>query len=240
MNRQVNTRQWYENYYEKKGVKRNDLRNNPEVLFQTLALEASVVRALTALGGDPNRARVLDVGCGGGGNFYQLLRLGYEASNISGIDILPDRLEAARKDYPNICFVLSDASRMEFPDASFDLLSEFTMFATLPDDALAAEIAREMIRVCKDDGYLLLVDWRTPKLGDSNYKALTRKRLRTLFGVGRGTRLIGVYRGALIPPVGRFLSKYLPSTYFLIAAVFPFLVGQVAYLLQKSVGDPKS
>jgi len=240
MNRQENTRQWYESYYEKKGVNRNDLRANPEVLFQTLALEASVVRALTALGGDPNRARVLDVGCGGGGNFYQLLRLGYEASNISGIDILPGRVDAARKAYPNIRFVVGDASRMEFPDASFDLLSEFTMFATLPDDAIAVEIAREMIRVCRSDGYIILVDWRTPKPGDSNYKALTQKRLRMLFGLGHGTRLIGVYRGALIPPVGRFLSKYLPSAYFFIAAIFPFLVGQVAYVLQKSVHDPKN
>jgi ubiquinone/menaquinone biosynthesis C-methylase UbiE len=240
MNRQENTRRWYENYYGKMGANRNDLRSNPEVLFQTLALEASVVRALAVVGGDPICACVLDVGCGRGGNLYQLLRLGYEASNISGIDILPANVEVARRIYPNMRFVVGDASRMEFANASFDLLFESTMFATLPDDMLAASIAREMVRVCKPGGYLLLVDWRTPKPRDSNYKALTRKRLREMFGVGCGTRLIAVSRGALVPPVGRFLSKYLPSTYFLIAAAFPFLVGQVAYVLQKSVDDPKS
>ena len=239
MNSQEKIRQWYKNYYEKKGANRNDLRTNPEVLLQTLALEASVVRALAVLGGDPKCACVLDVGSGGGGNLYQLLRLGYEASNISGIDILPANVEVARRTHPNMCFVVADASRMEFADASFDLLCEFTMFATIPDDTLAASIACEMVRVCKPGGYLLLVDWRTPKPRDSNYKALTRKRLHELFGVGCGTRLIAVSRGALVPPVGRFLSKHLPSTYFIIAAVFPFLVGQVAYLLQKSA-DPKS
>ena len=240
MNRQDKTRQWYETYYEKKGGNRNDLRTNPEVLFQTLALEASVVRALAVLGGDPKCACVLDVGCGGGGNLYQLLRLGYEASNISGIDILPANVEVARRTYPNMRFVVGDASRMEFADASFDLLCESTMFATIPDDTLAASIACEMVRVCKPGGYLLLVDWRTPKPRDPNYKALTRKRLRELFGVGCGTRLIAVCRGALVPPIGRFLSKHLPSTYFLIAGAFPFLVGQVAYVLRKSVDDPKS
>lgn len=240
MNRQDKTRQWYETYYGEKGANRNDLRNNPEVLFQTLALEASVVRALAVLGGDPKCACVLDVGCGGGGNLYQLLRLGYEASNISGIDILPANVEVARRTYPNMRFVVGDASRMEFADASFDLLCESTMFATIPDDTLAASIASEMVRVCKPGGYLLMVDWRTPKPRDSNYKALTRKRLGELFGVGCGTRLVAVCRGALVPPIGRFLSKHLPSTYFLIAGAFPFFVGQVAYVLRKSVDDPKS
>jgi ubiquinone/menaquinone biosynthesis C-methylase UbiE len=195
---------------------------------------------LAVLEGVPKRARVLDVGCGAGGNLYQLLRLGYEASNISGIDILPANVEVARETYPNMRFVVGDASRMEFDDASFDLLSESTMFATLPDDALAAGIAREMVRVCKPGGYLILVDWRTSNPADPNYKALTRKRLRALFGVGRDTRLIAVCRGALVPPVGRFFSKYLPSAYFLIAAVFPFLVGQVAYVLRKTGDNSKT
>jgi len=239
MNREEGTKLYYKNYYESKRANRNDLRTNPGVLFQVLALEASVGRALAVVGGEMKLAHVLDVGCGGGGNLYQLLRLGYEASNISGIDILPDNVEIARRVYPQMRFVVGDATRMEFGDASFDLLSEFTMFATLPDDVLAAEIAREMVRVCKEGGYLLLVDWRTPKPRDSNYKALTLKRLRMLFGVGRDTRLVAVCRGALIPPVGRFLSKYLPSAYFLIAAVFPFLVGQVAYVLQKSGNAPE-
>ena len=31
------TRVWYEHYYKEKGKYRNDLLQNPEVLFQTLA-----------------------------------------------------------------------------------------------------------------------------------------------------------------------------------------------------------
>ena len=235
MNRPESTKQWYQEYYAKKGQDRNDLRRNREVLFQTLATEGSVVKAVHDIDHDPRKAAVLDVGCGGGGDLYQLLRLGYEPARITGIDILSERLERARQLYPNIKFIQADASQMEFSDESFDLVFESTMFATLPNDVLSAGIAREMVRVCKPGGYLLLVDWWTPKPRDPNYKALTRKRLWKLLAVDNDTELLGVYRGALVPPLGRRLSKWLPSMYFVAAGCFPFLVGQVAYLLRKRV-----
>ena len=234
MSREAHTREWYRQYYGKKGAGRNDFRANPGVLFQVLASEASVVRAARAIDHDPRTAAVLDVGCGGGGDLYQLLRLGYLPENITGIDILPDRLQEAGRLYPQVRFLSCDASHMEFADNSFDLVFESTMFATLPDAALSAAIAQEMLRVCKDDGYLLLVDWRTPKPRDRAYRALTKRRLVEMFAVGGKTRLVGVYRGALVPPLGRFLSKWLPAAYFGLATVFPFLVGQVAYLLRKN------
>lgn len=236
--REGQAQDWYRNYYARLGKDRNDLRTNQGVLFQTLALEVSVVRAVAGMPLAPECALVLDVGCGGGGDLYQLLRLGFRPENVTGIDVLPERIEAARKLYPQISFVQKDASAMEFRTGTFDLLFESTMFATLPDDDLSAKIADEMLRVCKPGGHILLVDWRTPKPGDEAYKALTRRRLRVLFGVGQATRLVAVTRGALVPPLGRFLSARLPSLYFLVCALCPFLVGQVAYVLQKPGATP--
>lgn len=226
-------KEWYKEYYSKAGGDRNNLRTNPGVMFQLLAMESAVVRALRVAALDLSNAKILDVGCGGGSNTSQLLRLGAAIKNLTGIDIFPERLEAAKSIYPNARWVQGDASRMGFSDREFDLVAEFTMFATLPDEELSARIAAEMLRVCKPEGYLLLVDWRTPKPGDANYSALTRARLKRLFRVSDGIELVGVFSGALIPPVGRFLSAYLPGLYFLVAALFPFLVGQVAYLLRK-------
>lgn len=51
--------------------------------------------------------------------------------------------------------------------------------------------------------------------------------------MGFQTELITMEKGALIPPLGRFLSKNIPSIYFLVGKLFPLLVGQVAYLLRK-------
>jgi len=92
-----------------------------------------------------------------------------------------------------------------------------------------------MVRVCKPSGYFVLVDWWTPKPGDKNYKALTRKELNKLFLIGKYTELLSIHRGALVPPIGRLLSKYASFAYFLVAKCFPFLVGQVVYVLKKRI-----
>jgi ubiquinone/menaquinone biosynthesis C-methylase UbiE len=227
------TRAWYDHYNRKYGSDRNSMRHNPGVLLQKIATDISVFRAFGSVPHNPQAAQVLDVGSGMGSDIYHLLRMGYLPENITGIDILTENIEAAKHLYPHIRFIHGDARRVEYADDAFDLVFESTMFATLPDDNLSGKIAAEMVRVCKSGGYILLIDWRTPKPFDSNYKALTQRRLRAMFSVGTDTRLIQVFKGALVPPLGRFLSKWLPSAYFITAAMMPFLVGQVTYLLQK-------
>ncbi|MGA2255758.1 MAG: class I SAM-dependent methyltransferase [Thermoguttaceae bacterium] len=234
MDTQESARNWQASYYGKKGADRNDLRINRGVLFQVLAWEASIVRAAYAMQHDPQTAKVLDVGCGAGAGIAQLLRLNYSPDNFTGIDVLPARIAAARRLYPQINLIHGDACCLDVANDTFDLVFESTMFAVVTDDDLSMRLAREMVRVCKPDGYLLLVDWRIPNPRDPGYRALTKRRLSALFGLGKQTHRVGTYRGALVPPLGRLLSKWFPAGYFLVAAVFPFLVWQVAHLLRKN------
>jgi len=231
---QADVRDWYRRYVGRLRGDRNDLRSNPGVLFQTLALEVSVVRAIGRLRLATETALALDVGCGFGGDIFHLLRLGFRPENIIGIDILPERLERAKGLFPNIGFVHGDASRLPFPGDHFDVIFESTMFATLPDPRICEGIASEMLRACKPGGYLVLVDWRTPHPRRADYRALTRRRLAVLFGLGKTSRLIARTRGALVPPLGRFLSARVPSVYFPVSGLCPFLVGQVTYVLEKT------
>jgi len=229
-------KEWYSRYYAKLGGNRNSLHKNPGVLFQLLALEKAFVSALRAVKRNPSEMSVLNVGCGTGADLFYLLRIGCRPGNITAVDVQKERLDSARSIYSTVNFVCCDASKMTFPDATFDLLFESTMFSTLPDEIVSSEIAAEMVRVCKPGGYLLLLDWRIQKPYDTSYRALTKRRLSKLFELDSKTEIVGVYPGALVPPVGRFLSAYLPGLYFLVASLMPFLVGQVGYLLRKKVG----
>src|SRR4051794_217572 len=44
--------------------------------------------------------RVVEVGCGTGGNLIELLRMGFEPEHLTGIELMPDRLAQARQKLP--------------------------------------------------------------------------------------------------------------------------------------------
>jgi len=233
-NEEKNTRDWYQNYSIQKGKHRNDLLRNPEVLFQSLAYDASVVYALRSSNIDPKTVMVLDVGCGGGGSLLNFIKLGFFPPHLTGIDILEERISRAKERFPDVNFVHGDASSMDFLDVSFDIVTESTMFMQLTDENLAQSIADEMIRVSKSKGHIILFDWRYSKPWDQNYKALSIKRIKRLFKVESETKIRGIFKGSLIPPLGRFISKRVPSFYFIVQALMPFLVGQLAVVLKKN------
>ncbi|MFH0947993.1 MAG: hypothetical protein V1833_03245 [Elusimicrobiota bacterium] len=92
-------------------------------------------------------------------------------------------------------------------------------------------------------------------LSENNFKGLSISRIKYLFSVGSKkyldtentedmdkkspcnsvskTSIFKIHNGALIPPIGRFLSKRIPSIYFLVQAVLPFCVGQKVVVLRK-------
>lgn len=228
----IATQQWYREYHAKHGgVDRNSIRHNPEVDFQYLAMLAGVIRALRSIGYDPSW-RVLDVGCGNGGTLIPFLVMGAFSANLTGIDILPDSIETAKHRLPGAIFLAQDASNMAFEAGHFDITCESTMFMQLTDEALAARIAAEMVRVTKPQGHILLVDWRYDG-GRKEYRALSPSRIDTLFQVGSATTVARRERGALLPPIGRKLSKYAPWLYFPVHAILPFLSAQCVTILRK-------
>jgi ubiquinone/menaquinone biosynthesis C-methylase UbiE len=236
----VATEQCYREYNARKGAGRNSLLHNPEVLFQTLARDAALVRAMRWIKPDADSARVLDVGCGEGDSLWLLLRLGFEPLNLSGVDIQEEKIIQAKATNPLVNFECADATSLGFRDETFDMAMESMMFLQLTDDDVARRIASEMIRVTKPGGMLLVSDWRYSKPGSKEFKGVSRNRIAELYQVGKQTRVRRTFRGALIPPVGRFLSKHLPSAYFAVHKLMPFLTGQVVTVLEKCGASKES
>jgi hypothetical protein len=110
---------------------------------------------------------------------------------------------------------------------------ESTVFIQLIDDSISQGIASEMLRVVKPNGYIVLTDWRY-NFDRPGYKALSADRVARLFGVGTRTSVVCRTRGALIPPLGRALSRYCSWLYFPVCWLFPPLVGQVTVVLRKA------
>jgi len=225
---QQKTQKWYQAYYEKKGADRNHVLNNPEVLFQWLAYKRCFVEAFR---GTSRGCKFLDVGGGGGAGILSLMELGFPQENVSMVDIQHDRVAEAQKRFPLADIRLEDACALSFADSQFDCVFQSTMFVQL-EESTAENIALEMIRVAKPGGRIVLFDWRYDG-GKAGYTAVTKARVKRLFKTDSATRLERVHRtGPLVPPLGRFLSKYAPSIYFCFSRL-PVLTGLVAYVLIK-------
>ena len=106
--------------------------------------------------------RLLDCGCGTGNNLL-LLR---EHGRAFGIDITYSGLAYAR-DHGERLVAQASATDLPFPEAAFDLVGSFDVIYAL-DDAGAARALREMYRVMRPGGYLVLNVAALPGLGGNH------------------------------------------------------------------------
>lgn len=136
-------------------------------VFSTLAFAGRRRRAfarLVALGGTRPGDRLLDVGCGPG----YLTRLAADvvgpAGTALGIDPSPTVIRYAQRatKRDNCSFTLGVAEALEAPDGSFDVVLSSLMIHHLPE-GLRDLAAREMFRVLRPGGRLLIADFRPPR-----------------------------------------------------------------------------
>jgi ubiquinone/menaquinone biosynthesis C-methylase UbiE len=96
---------------------------------------------------------VLDIGCGTGSHLSLYRKAGCRAF---GIDLSPAMLSVARQKLDALS--LGDASRMPFPDESFDLVTASLVFHEMPA-AFRAPVLSEAKRVERKGGRLLVTDY---------------------------------------------------------------------------------
>ena len=120
---------------------------------------------------------VLDIACGPGAF---VLAVAPRVQFARGVDLTPEMLRRARayqaeKQIPNAAFVRGDAEQLPFPAGTFDLVSCQCAFHHLPKPQL---VLREMVRVAKPEGRLLIIDPLAPE-SDSKFEMHNRiERLR--------------------------------------------------------------
>jgi SAM-dependent methyltransferase len=82
----------------------------------------------------------LDLATGTGG---VAVRAAAAGADVTGSDIAPAMIEAARARAPQVCFDVADCEALPYADASFDVVSSSFGFIFAPDhSATAAELAR--------------------------------------------------------------------------------------------------
>ncbi len=89
-------------------------------VMATLQERQRALRALLLAHGhdDPAALRVVEVGCGAGGNLLELLQLGFRPERLQGVELLPERLAMARERLPEaVTLNGGDATALGLPEA---------------------------------------------------------------------------------------------------------------------------
>ncbi|MBV9279671.1 MAG: class I SAM-dependent methyltransferase, partial [Chloroflexi bacterium] len=114
------------------------------VRYATSAVHAGGPDLEALAGAVPEGVRVLDVGCGAG---HTALTLAPRVASVVAIDLTDEMLDqgrrlAAERGLGNVRFVRGDAERLDYPDASFDVVTSRYSAHHFPHPARAlAEIA---------------------------------------------------------------------------------------------------
>jgi SAM-dependent methyltransferase len=167
--------------------------DNPGYVTYVQSVERALLRGLADEGVRLEGARVLDVGCGTGYFLHRLFE--YGAGECHGIDLMENRIEAARSRYPGLNWRIGSATQLPFGDSAFDLVTQFTCLSSIVDDEARAASAREMQRVAGRDGWVLSFDMRRssrPMAGGTPTVALDERALLPLFGEPRLLRRVAV------------------------------------------------
>ena len=132
-------------------------------------------------------AEVLSVGCGPGVILREVCALD-GSIRATGVDVSAERVQEAKqknRGIPQVDFVRGDAQAMKFPSDRFDLVYSRMLLEYLKDKEGAV---REMVRVCKRGGTVLVQDldgqllWHYPE--DPEVQSTAEKVVKALSPTG--------------------------------------------------------
>lgn len=184
---------------------------NPAVYMSMQERERALIRWILEAGLVPLAdKRLLEIGCGAGGNLLQLIRLGFSPENLVGNELLEERAELARFLLPQATRILQgDACALDLPSETFDIVFQSTVFTSLLDDGFQARLADQMWRLVKPGGGVLWYDFVYNNPRNPDVRGVPVPRIRELFPEGRMT----CRRVTLAPPLARVATRLHPRFY---------------------------
>jgi SAM-dependent methyltransferase len=183
----------------------------PDVWQTVQERQRAMLRLFARLGfTDLSTLRLLEVGCGSGGNLQELSRLGFAPQQLSGAELLPERIAQARAGLPaSVALFEGDATQLDLVPASFDIVFVSTVFSSLLDDAFQQRLADAMWRWVKPGGGVLWYDFTVNNPRNADVRGVPLRRVQALFPQGR----VQAERVTLAPPIARVVTRLHPSFY---------------------------
>jgi SAM-dependent methyltransferase len=179
---------------------------NPGHLFMIQGREQRLLTLLNRHGCKQLQTeKILEVGCGKGYWINDFIKWGARPENITGIDLIPEHIAMAKHLCPEtVTLACGNAAHLEFPQATFDIVLQSTVFTSILDPVMKQRIASEMVRVLKPGGLILWYDYHMNNPRNRDVRGVKKPEIHNLFP---GCR-IELQRITLAPPICRTLAPY--------------------------------
>lgn len=100
-------------------------------------------------------SKILDLGCSTGIAGQEICDM--HKLNYVGIDVVPKYIQLAKKNYPTVDYRVMDGRKLLFETHSFDLILFLGVLHHMDDD-IAAACLKEVRRILKPTGHLLIAE----------------------------------------------------------------------------------
>lgn len=102
--------------------------------------------------------KVLDLGCGTA-RILQVLQDSQKKFEYTGVDFSHNLIKQAKEKYPNTKFLVSDMTKIDFEENSFDMVFMIASFHHLSTKEERLELLNKINCWLKPNGYLFMTNW---------------------------------------------------------------------------------
>lgn len=182
----------------------------PEVMLSVIEKQFSILNILRNLYSSENlgELKLVEVGCGNGGNLLEFVRYGFNPKNIIGIEVLPDRVAKARERLPsNISIFEAEITEAKIQNSSIDIAYQSLVFSSVLDPIHRKKMAEVIWSWVREGGGILWYDFSFNNPNNRDVTGIKMAEIRKLFPLGK---IIYREKITLAPPISRVIGKYYP------------------------------
>jgi ubiquinone/menaquinone biosynthesis C-methylase UbiE len=193
---------------------------HPAAFFMIQRRQREIRRILASAYPDGvEKVSLLEAGCGNGQWLAEFQTFGFMPENLAGIELDGKRAESAKRRIQGADIRHGNAAELPWKDDSFDIVFQSTVFTSVKDPEMRVNIASEMKRVCRKNGFILWYDFIYDSPKNPDVSGVGKKEVVSLFAPWK----CEFRKITFAPPLARAIAPYSMLTADILETLFPVL-----------------